>query len=83
MSDADIPDYVSIGVFHLPDAKRLLESLVASSIDPQIDVDDGIRKSGMRGSSGLNAMVKVFVPPDTVERACSIRDEELKLTGEL
>ncbi len=59
----NVPDQnISIGIFSPPDAKRLLAELVAAGIEPEIDVDDGIRNVSMRfGSGGTMAKVEVFV----------------------
>ena len=79
-----VPETISVGAFSVPDAERLLATLVANDIEPQIDVDDGIRHVSARfGSGGMRARVEVFVPSDVYERACAIRDDELKLTGEV
>jgi hypothetical protein len=84
MQDTNSLDLVSVGVFSPPDAERLLESLVAQGVKPEIEVDYGIRNVSVRfGSGGMMARVEVFVPLDAEAQACSIRDKELKLNGEV
>jgi len=84
MEGPESEEFVSIGAFSPPEATRLLETLVANGIEPQIEVDDGIRNvSVRRGSDGMMAKVEVFVAAAELQRAYSIRDQELKLMGEV
>jgi hypothetical protein len=74
---------LSLGGFSPSDADSLLQALLSAGIEPEIEVDDGIRKVSSKGSGGIMAQVTIFVPPDMYESACSIRDEILDLCGEV
>ena len=84
MDDSGSAQLACLGTFSPPDAERLLDELVASGMEPEISVDDGIRNVSVRhGSAGMMAQVQVYVPSASYEKACSIRDEKLKLMGEV
>jgi hypothetical protein len=72
-----------LGGFSPADADSLLKVLLSAGIEPEIEVDDGIRKVSSKGSGGLKAQVTIFVPQNMYEKACSIRDELLGLCGEV
>jgi len=83
MTDQPI-DLVSLGTFSPPDAETLLSTLVQAGIEPEIEVNDGIRDvNPLFGSSGTMARIEVFVPPADHPTATAIRDQFLKLTGQV
>ena len=83
MEDRNLAEDTSIEVFLPPEANRLLEKLVANGVTPEIKIDDGIRNvTGHYGSGEFTAKVEIFVPLESLDRACTICDGELNLTGE-
>ena len=83
MTDEPI-DLISLGIFSPPDAETLLSTLVEAGMEPEIEVDDGIRNvSILHGSGGMMASIEVFVPPASHQTACAIRDKYLNLTGQV
>ena len=83
MSSAGPDEFQSIGSFTPPEADRVIGSLVAKGVEPEIEVDDGIRNVNLHyGSCGVMAQVTVYVDPKSYEIACKIRNEELDLTDE-
>jgi hypothetical protein len=77
-------DLISLGIFSPPDAETLLAALVEAGMAPEMEIDDGIRNVNvLYGSGGHMARIEVFVPPASHPTACAIRDQYLKLTGQV
>ena len=83
MNTTEQNDMISIGAFTVPDSRQLLAALVAHGIEPEIADLKGIRDVGMYGNSGLTIRTEFFVPVRFEEQACRIRDQDLKLRGEV